>query len=126
MGSALLSDCPRFNSSQQQFVTMLQSRIFNFFHLKSYLPSHNILSRNNKFTGQISDDKVATRMRDDEREVQNGGEKMDNPPPYNWINRRFVARPGSQLLFTRCRYPPCGGTMMYVPRDLYLLRGYIK
>lgn len=51
---------------------------------------------------------------------------MDSPPPYNWINRRFVARPGSQLLFTRCRYPPRGGTMMYVARDLYLLRGYIK
>jgi len=63
-----------------------------FTHLKPvYLLFHDILSRNNKFTGQIADDKVATQMRDDEREVQNGGEKMDNPPPYNWINRRFVA-----------------------------------
>lgn len=51
---------------------------------------------------------------------------MDNPPPYNWINRRFVARPGSQLLFTRCRYPPRGGTMMYVPRDLYLLEDILN
>lgn len=72
--------------------------------------------------GQIVDDRVATRMRDDEREVQNGGKKMDSPPPYNWINRRFVARPASQLLFTRCRYPPRGGAMMYVARDLYLFR----
>jgi len=58
-------------------------------HLKPvYLPFYDILSRNNKFTG-------ANRGRQscdtDEREVQNGGEKMDNPPPYNWINRRFVA-----------------------------------
>lgn len=47
---------------------------------------------------------------------------MDSPLPSNWINRRFVARPGSQLLFTRCRYPSRGGAMMYVARDLYLFR----
>lgn len=54
------------------------NRVFLIFltHLKPvYLPFRDILSRNNKFTGQIVDDKVATRMRDDEREVQNGGEK---------------------------------------------------
>lgn len=100
--------------------------VFSHVYNQCIFLSIDILSRNNKFAGQIADDKVATRMRYDEREVQNGGEKMDNPPPYNWINRRFVARPGSQLLFTRCRYSPRGGTMMYVARDLYLLRGYIK
>jgi len=35
-----------------------------------------------------------------------GRRKWINPPPCNWINRRFVARPASHLLFTECAATP--------------------
>jgi len=55
----------------------------------------------------IACDKVASRLRYEERRAGIAGRrKWINPPPvYKWINRRFVARPASHLLFTECSYP---------------------
>lgn len=84
----------------------------------------------------IANDKVASRVRCYEpRSVRRREEKWINPPPYNWINRRFVARPASPVTFYWVSLPSArqrrparrgGGAMMYVPRDLYPLQGCIK